>query len=203
LMLEQIQNYCLVEIQELLNRNGRALAEFRTCHNLTLNDTSKTFLYKTIISRLRSKRKIVLAAASLGIVSLILPVERTAHSRQILPVIPKGKRADIVQACINHSQLWKHCKVFTLTRSMKVNEYYLNGEIDTRKQAFNQWALAVETYPNFIERQRDDAYLRERAILTPRNDDADAINAYMFDKFDGESITHNSADEIVKHQLIH
>nr|GEY51542.1 ATP-dependent DNA helicase PIF1-like [Tanacetum cinerariifolium] len=35
--------------------------------------------------------------------------------RQILPVIPKVKRADIVQAYINRSQLWKHCKGFTLT----------------------------------------------------------------------------------------
>ncbi|GKC99912.1 ATP-dependent DNA helicase PIF1-like protein, partial [Tanacetum coccineum] len=39
----------------------------------------------------------------------------------ILPVIPKGKRADIVQACINRSVLWKYCKVFMLTRSMGVN----------------------------------------------------------------------------------
>nr|GEW54814.1 hypothetical protein [Tanacetum cinerariifolium] len=53
--------------------------------------------------------------------------------------------------------------------------------------------------PSWIEiLEKDDAYLRERAILTPRNDDADAINAYMFDKLDGESITYNSADEICK-----
>ncbi|GJY36406.1 ATP-dependent DNA helicase PIF1-like protein [Tanacetum coccineum] len=106
--------------------------------------TGKTFLYKTIISRLRSEGKIVLAVASSGIASLLLPGGRTAHSstndpkyafealdgtlcdilgyknpakrstifegvtvllggdfRQILPVIPKGKRAEIVQACIN------------------------------------------------------------------------------------------------------
>nr|GEV04907.1 hypothetical protein [Tanacetum cinerariifolium] len=157
--------------------------------------------------------------------------------RQILPVIPKGKRGDIIHACINRSELWKHCKVFTLTRSMMVNEYYANKEIDTRKQDFNQWVLAdgdsklpakikdreddptwikipkkflinssnspikeivAETYPNFIKRQRDDAYLRERAILTPRNDDADAINAYMFDKLEGESVTYNSIDDIYK-----
>ncbi|GKC29331.1 ATP-dependent DNA helicase PIF1-like protein [Tanacetum coccineum] len=125
----------------------------------------------------------------------------------LIAVIPKGKRADIAQACINHLALWKHCNIFTITRSMRVNEYYANGEIDTRKQDFNQWVLAVgdgklpivsETYPNFIKRQRDDAYLRERAILTPRNDDADAINAYMFDKLEGESVTYNSADEICK-----
>ncbi|GJV20163.1 ATP-dependent DNA helicase PIF1-like protein [Tanacetum coccineum] len=157
--------------------------------------------------------------------------------KQILPVIPKGNRADIVQACINRSELWKHCKVLTLKQSMRVNEYNLNGDIDTRKQAFNQWVLAVgdgkvpakikdgeneptwidipetflipssespiqlifkETYPNFIQRQKDDAYLRERAILTHRNDDADAINAYMFDKLAGQAITYHSVDEICK-----
>ncbi|GKD02999.1 ATP-dependent DNA helicase PIF1-like protein, partial [Tanacetum coccineum] len=53
--------------------------------------------------------------------------------RQILPVIPKGKRSDIVHACISRSKLWKHCKVFTLTRSMRVNEYYANGKLDNRK----------------------------------------------------------------------
>ncbi|GJS55751.1 ATP-dependent DNA helicase PIF1-like protein [Tanacetum coccineum] len=58
--------------------------------------------------------------------------------------------------------------------------------------------IVAETYPNFIERQKDNTYLKERAILTPRNDDADAINAYMFDKLKGESITYNSADEICK-----
>ncbi|GJX64748.1 ATP-dependent DNA helicase PIF1-like protein [Tanacetum coccineum] len=72
--------------------------------------TGKTFLYKTITERLRSERMIVLAVASSGIVSLLLPGGRT---------------------------------VFTLTRSMRVNEYYDNGDIDTRKQDFNKWVLAV------------------------------------------------------------
>ncbi|GKF47474.1 ATP-dependent DNA helicase PIF1-like protein, partial [Tanacetum coccineum] len=109
--------------------------------------------------------------------------------------------------------------------------------LDTQKQMFNQWVLAVgdgkvparikdgedeptwieipktflipssdspiqqiveETYPNFIQRQKDDAYLRERAILTPRNDGADAINAYMFDKLACQIITYHSTDEICK-----
>nr|GEV87253.1 ATP-dependent DNA helicase PIF1-like [Tanacetum cinerariifolium] len=123
--------------------------------------------------------------------------------RQILLVIPKGKRSDIVQSCINRSQLWKYCKVITLTQSMRVNENYENGEIDTQKQDFNQWVLAVgmivqETYPDFTTRQHDDDYLKERAILTPRNDDPDAINAYMFKKLAGDTVTYNSADEICK-----
>ena len=157
--------------------------------------------------------------------------------RQVLPVIPKGSRADIVQSCINQSELWKHCKVFRLTRSMRVNEYTENGELDTRKRDFNRWVLAVGdgkvpakckegeddpswidipetflikswdcpikqivayTYPYFTTRQTDDVYLKERAILTPRNDDADAINDYMFKQLSGESVTYNSADEICK-----
>ncbi|GJV25872.1 ATP-dependent DNA helicase PIF1-like protein [Tanacetum coccineum] len=200
--------------------------------------TGKTFLYKTIITRLRSERKIVLSVASSGIASLLLPAGRTAHSRfviplellenstcgikqnthlvelmqeveliiwdeapmtqkyafealdktlrdilgypapanrnkifggltvllgggfrQILLVIPKGKRSDIIQTCINHSELWKHYKVFTLIRSMRVNEYYANGELDTRKQDFNQWVLAIgdSKLPAKIKDREDEA----------------------------------------------
>ncbi|GKE58569.1 ATP-dependent DNA helicase PIF1-like protein [Tanacetum coccineum] len=63
--------------------------------------------------------------------------------RQILPVIPKAKRPEIVQACINRSEMWYYCKVFMLTRSMRVNEYCSTREIDTSKQEFNRWVLAV------------------------------------------------------------
>ncbi|GJU04975.1 DNA helicase [Tanacetum coccineum] len=48
--------------------------------------TGKTFLWKTIISSLRSEGKIVLAVASSGIASLLLPSGRTAHSRFKLPL---------------------------------------------------------------------------------------------------------------------
>ncbi|GJT55210.1 ATP-dependent DNA helicase PIF1-like protein [Tanacetum coccineum] len=197
--------------------------------------TGKTFLYKTIISRLRPERKIVLAVASSGIASLLLPGGRTAHSRfiiplelvenstcgikqnthlaellqqveliiwdeapmtqkyafealdrtlrdilgyknpakrstifggvtvllggdfrQILPVIPKGKRAEIVQACINRSALWKSCQVFTLTRSMRVNKYSANGEVDYRKKEFNKWILDVGNGTVEAKKKEDD-----------------------------------------------
>nr|GEW08154.1 hypothetical protein [Tanacetum cinerariifolium] len=98
---------------------------------------------------------------------------------------------------------------------MRVNEYYDNGEIDTQKQEFNKWVIAIgdgvvptkkredeatwieiperflikpwtnpikqivqETFPDFTTRQHDDDYLKEREILTLRNDDANTINAY-------------------------
>ncbi|XP_071727418.1 uncharacterized protein [Rutidosis leptorrhynchoides] len=278
--------------------------------------TGKTFLYNTILTKLRSEKMIVLAVASSGIASLLLPGGRTAHSRfviplelmenstcgikqkthlaalmhearliiwdeapmtpryafealdktlrdilgskkeanrdklfggmpillggdfrQILPVIPKGKRQEVVNACINISELWKFCHLHTLSRIMRVNEYTLDGQIDSRKRAFNKWVLDVgdgnvptsskegddepswikipeefivkhginpiETivdtiFPEFQLRQDDEDYLKERAILTPRNDDADAINKHMFKKLQGETMTYKSSDEICK-----
>ncbi|GKA90047.1 ATP-dependent DNA helicase PIF1-like protein [Tanacetum coccineum] len=106
--------------------------------------------------------------------------------KQILLVIRKAKRAEIVQACINRSELWKYYKVFTLTRSMRVTEYSANGALDTSKQEFNRFLIkewdtpieqiVAETYPDFTLRQTDEEYLKGRTILTLRNEDADAIN---------------------------
>ncbi|GKD98865.1 ATP-dependent DNA helicase PIF1-like protein [Tanacetum coccineum] len=58
--------------------------------------------------------------------------------------------------------------------------------------------IVNETFPNFTTKKSDGTYLKERAILTPRNNDADAINAYMFSKFPGPTITYNNADEVCK-----
>jgi hypothetical protein len=45
----------------------------------------KTFLWNAIIAKLRSNKKIVLAVASSGVASLLLPRGRTAHSRFKIP----------------------------------------------------------------------------------------------------------------------
>jgi len=48
--------------------------------------TRKTFVWTTLLSRLRGQGKIVLAIASSGITSLLLPGGRTAHSRFKIPI---------------------------------------------------------------------------------------------------------------------
>ncbi|KAH1162828.1 hypothetical protein GYH30_001368 [Glycine max] len=62
--------------------------------------------------------------------------------RQILPVIPKGSRSDIVNATINSSYLWNHCHVLTLLKNMR-----LEGNIDATDReetsAFAQWILDI------------------------------------------------------------
>ncbi len=46
----------------------------------------KTFLYRVILARVRSQRKIALAVAGSGIAALLLDGGRTAHSRFRIPV---------------------------------------------------------------------------------------------------------------------
>jgi hypothetical protein len=48
--------------------------------------TGKTFLWRTIIAKLRSQGMIVLAVASSGVAALLLPGGRTAHSRFKIPI---------------------------------------------------------------------------------------------------------------------
>ncbi|KAI3965334.1 hypothetical protein MKW92_035012 [Papaver armeniacum] len=48
--------------------------------------TGKKYLWSTIISGLRAQSKVVLAVASSGIASLLLPGGRTAHSRFKIPI---------------------------------------------------------------------------------------------------------------------
>lgn len=40
--------------------------------------------------------------------------------RQILPVIPRATREDVVFATINSSKLWSYCKVLKLTKNMRL-----------------------------------------------------------------------------------
>lgn len=39
---------------------------------------------------------------------------------QILPVIPKASRSEVVTASLNQSRLWEYCKVFVLRTNMRL-----------------------------------------------------------------------------------
>ncbi len=179
--------------------------------------TDKTFVWTTLLSRLRGQGKIVLAVTSSGIASLLLPSGRTAHSRfkipidlhdestcnitqqmkvaelvrkadliiwdeapmmhrrafetfdctlhdlmqlddaqatekifggktmvlggdfrQILPVVPKGGREDIVSASLLWSYLWQHVTILRLHINMRV--LATNSE---EQRKFAKWVLNV------------------------------------------------------------
>ncbi|KAK9684322.1 hypothetical protein RND81_10G202200 [Saponaria officinalis] len=155
--------------------------------------------------------------------------------RQVLPIVPKGGRQDVVQASINRSYIWKSCKVFLLKTSMRVRDVENEDEKIKTNKKFNEWLLAMgdgrldtkaesqeneptwikipdeyvygtgkiniqnvvdKIYPNFLTKSKDDKYLRDRAILTPLNEDAERINDFMVDLMPGDYKVYKSCDEI-------
>ncbi|PIA50768.1 hypothetical protein AQUCO_01200187v1 [Aquilegia coerulea] len=274
--------------------------------------TGKTYLWSTLTSKLRSEGKIVLAVASSGIASLLLPNGRTTHSRfkvpvtqndysccdikvnseladlirktdlviwdeapmnhrnafeavdrtfrdlmrsstqileekffggktvvlggdfrQTLPVVPKGSRETIVDASISRSYLWSHCRTFKLGINMRLQSENLtiletkkvdklrkwildlgNGNLPTIYMCGEQeptWikipddyllqpkndpmkSIVEWVYPDLENKYVDLNYLRERCILTPRNDCVEKLNSYIISTIPGESHIYLSAD---------
>ncbi|KAI9095295.1 hypothetical protein K1719_026329 [Acacia pycnantha] len=128
--------------------------------------TGKTFLWYALMSSLRAKGQILLIVASSRIAATLLPSSRTIHSRtlrdmihcdrpfggkcvimggdfrQILPIIQKGTRGTIVNACINSSYPWDHCIIFQLTKNMRLNSSALGTDHD-KLVWFSRWLLDV------------------------------------------------------------
>ncbi|XP_031108399.1 uncharacterized protein LOC116012864 [Ipomoea triloba] len=62
--------------------------------------------------------------------------------RQILPVIPKGTRQDIVGATINSSYLWRYCKVLRLTKNLRLTAIQAPEERQQTDQ-FAKWIADI------------------------------------------------------------
>ncbi|CAN7077844.1 unnamed protein product, partial [Brassica oleracea var. botrytis] len=87
---EELKQYTLMEIERLLKENDKSLADFpcmpKPNTSVLQKISNTTFLYRTIIAKLRSVGKVVIPVASAGIAALLLPGGRTAHSRFKLPL---------------------------------------------------------------------------------------------------------------------
>jgi ATP-dependent DNA helicase PIF1 len=62
--------------------------------------------------------------------------------RQILPVIPKGTRQEVVNASINSSKIWNHCEVLTLSTNMRLLHGSSAQDLHERK-LFSDWVLGI------------------------------------------------------------
>ncbi|XP_012828012.1 PREDICTED: uncharacterized protein LOC105949272 [Erythranthe guttata] len=62
--------------------------------------------------------------------------------RQILPVVLKASRQDIVDATINSSQLWEECKVLKLHTNMRLQSSSNPSEVEEVKE-FADWILSI------------------------------------------------------------
>jgi len=63
--------------------------------------------------------------------------------RQILPVIPKGRREHIVNASIKSSYLWSHFEIFKLTKNMRLSCLSNNCIEQQKVEEFARWILDI------------------------------------------------------------
>ncbi|CAG8471117.1 4110_t:CDS:2 [Acaulospora morrowiae] len=151
--------------------------------------------------------------------------------RQVLPIISKGTRAQIVNASFNKSYLWPHIRIFSLTTNIRISkainnktktfaDYLLrigNGteptiendlirlpdEIIIRSQNNEDHInlLINAVYPNLTKNILNTAFITERAILTSLNSDVDEINERIITICPGNQYTYYSFDSTTEDNL--
>ena len=151
--------------------------------------------------------------------------------RQILPVIQGGTRGNIVDSCLKKSFLWEHVVVKHLHTNMRV---HLHGDeaagefagqllaigdgkypIDTSPDIIqlpesigtfvcNIDELVSKVYPDLLSNFRNVAWLSERCILAPLNENTRAINTALVAQLPGESVEYSSLDSVLdESQAVH
>jgi hypothetical protein len=63
--------------------------------------------------------------------------------RQVLPVIPGGSRADIVDAALSSSALWSSVKILHLTENMCLKADGLTDDSRAELGEFSEWVRPV------------------------------------------------------------
>ncbi|XP_042055739.1 uncharacterized protein LOC121800221 [Salvia splendens] len=125
-------------------KQGSALAELIVRAKLIIWDEAPMVHKHCVEAVDRSLRDIMSACNEL---SMEMPfggktVVLGGDFRQILPVVPKGSRQDIVNATINSSYLWSSCKVLRLTKNMRVLGIK-SGEEASKLKAFSEWIASI------------------------------------------------------------
>ena len=139
--------------------------------------------------------------------------------RQVLPVVRKGSRAQIVDVSLRRSYLWECMHHLKLVRNMRAQsdpwfaEYLLrvgNGTEEDDGDGFirlpdeicvpytgedtDLGELIENVFPMLDDNMADPNYITSRDILSTRNDYVDMINMRMIGRFRGEEMVYHSFD---------
>ena len=144
-----------------------------------------------------------------------LPIVLGGDFAQILPVVQRGNRAAIVDACLQRSFLWPSLTVLHLRRNMRVRDGPENERfaVWVRSLAAAEAAgtvLLLEMITSFRDKQQfyariyppellasaphDWRIFKGRAILTVRNDTVTAVNRDLIGQLPGDAMDFPSVD---------
>jgi hypothetical protein len=141
--------------------------------------------------------------------------------QQILPVVPKGSREQIVNASIQRSMIWEYVELLILKRNMRLESEgqserefaawlldvghgrNLDGEgcveLRPQMQVDGPQDLMDFVYPGISSNPPPPPdYFLNRMILAPRNADVSEINGDVLSKMAGEEQAYFSADKMVE-----
>ncbi|POS81876.1 hypothetical protein EPUL_006834, partial [Erysiphe pulchra] len=136
-----------------------------------------------------------------------IPVVLGGDFARILPVVKRGQRQDIVNACIRYWQNWSLITPLFLTQNMRVVESEVNQQfVDWLYQlSYTHSQHGLIDLPDWIQTTDDRQFFRQfiypghaiqipnssfflkRAILTSRNDAVDVFNREIGDLTNSES----------------
>lgn len=142
--------------------------------------------------------------------------------RQILPVVQRGSKDDVIAVSLVSSYLWPLFTKLRLSENMRArldtsfSKYLLNiGDGIEKKHSCNMIQLppnitidfeehitSLQTlidivYPNLNHYADNLHYIIDRVILTPRNEYVDEINTLLISQLPGECFTYFSFDETI------
>lgn len=142
--------------------------------------------------------------------------------RQVLPVVPRGTRAQITDATLQRSYIWEFVRKIRLKQNMRAqsdpwfSEYLLrigNGIEPTISEDYVRLpegividyseeedkgidSLTKTVFHGLMDNLASASYMSERAILATKNEHVDVLNARMIDIFPGPSKTYYSFDSV-------
>lgn len=140
--------------------------------------------------------------------------------RQVLPVIPKGTKAELLDACIVNSSLWRYIKILHLTQNMRsINDQQFSEYIRRIGDGIEPFAtddlikvpssmaipwegdhsisqLIEHVFPDLQNHAYNARYMVDRALLTPINEDVDKLNEKIITQFPGEEQKLYSFDKV-------
>ena len=145
--------------------------------------------------------------------------------RQILPVIRRGTRGDVVSACLNRSSLWRYVKVLNLTINMRLR--IISSQDSLEVSEFSNFLLRVgegtelededhmihiddkfivpgndisdlvsSVYGDIVNNYLDQDFMSRRILMSPKNETVDAINDYVMRQIPGDDQIFLSADSV-------
>lgn len=143
--------------------------------------------------------------------------------RQTLPVIPRSTPADEINACLKSSVLWRHVQKLTLKINMRVRMQNDPSALEFSKQLLqlgngklqidaagliqlptnfctisqSKEQLINSVFPNILQHYKNHDWLRERAILAPKNTHVNEINFHIQEKLPGAVTTYKSVDNVM------